>query len=95
MGMRKTWKTEEKLAVVLSGLKGSGVRDICREYGISDGQYYKWREEALSGMKKAFADKRQKGNGENSWEGERNRLLKIIGEQQMIIDLQKKISKEF
>jgi len=94
MGMRKTWKPEEKMAVILEGLKGRGVRDLCREYGISDGQYYKWREEALSGMKKALVNKRHKSNGENSWEAERNRLLKIIGEQQMIIDLQKKISKE-
>ncbi len=48
MGMKKQWSTEEKLAVVLDGLKGRPVRELCREYGISDAQYYKWREEAIN-----------------------------------------------
>ena len=93
MGSRKEWKPEEKLAVVLDGLRGRPVREICREYGINDNQYYKWRESALNALKTAFSDKRRKGN-RNGVEADRNRLLKIIGEQQLIIDLQKKISQE-
>ena len=92
MGMKKKWTSDEKLAVVLDGLKGRKVTEICREYGISDAQYYKWREEAINGMKQNLQDKRRKGWRDNSWEVERNRLLKMIGEQQLIIDIQKKIS---
>jgi len=94
MGMKKKWSVEEKLAVVLDGLKGRPVKEICREYGISDAQYYKWREEAIAGMKERLQDKRHKQWRDKSWEVERNRLLKLIGEQQLIIDIQKKISQE-
>ena len=95
MGMKKQWSTEEKLAVVLDGLKGRPVRELCREYGISDAQYYKWREEAINAMKQGLKDKRRKEWRDKSWEVERNRLLKMIGEQQLIIDIQKKISEEY
>ncbi len=47
MGVKKKWTAEEKLAVVLDGLKGRPVKEVCREYVISDSQYYKWRENAL------------------------------------------------
>ncbi len=94
MGQRREWKAEEKLAIVLDGLKGRPVKEICREYGVGETQYYKWRDKALQMMKKGFEDKRCKDCRRNSAEMERNRLLKIIGEQQVIIDLQKKISAE-
>lgn len=92
MGMRKKWTAAEKLSVVMDGFKGRSVREICTEYGISDAQYYKWRDEALNILKSGFTDKRTKGYQDNSQEAERNRLLKIIGEQQLVIDIQKKIS---
>jgi len=88
MGTRKKWKSEEKLAIIMDGLRGRSVREICQEYGISEAQYYKWRDQGIMLMKKGLEDQRQKGN--QSAEADRNRLLKIIGEQQLIIDLQKK-----
>jgi len=92
MGIRKKWSHEEKLAIVLDGLKGRTVREICTEYGVSETQYYKWRDEALNLLKEGFKDKRRRGSRDKSGEADRNRLLKIIGEQQLIIDIQKKIS---
>ena len=94
MAQRKIWKPEEKLAIVMDGRKGRPVKDICREYGLSETQYYKWRDEALTLLKEGFQDKRRKTYRDNSLEAERNRLLKIIGEQQVIIDIQKKITAE-
>ena len=95
MGMKKKWTQEEKLAVVLDGLKGRPTKEICREYGISEGQYYKWRDQGFKGLKQGFEDKRSKQYRDQSWEVERNRLVKMIGEQQLIIDIQKKISETF
>jgi putative transposase len=92
MGTRKKWRSEEKLAITLDGLKGRPVKEICREYGVSEAQYYKWRDEALNLLKEGFKDNRRKEN--RSAEAERNRLLRIIGEQQEILDIQKKISLE-
>ena len=90
MSKGKKWTSEEKLAAIMEGLKGRPARDISRELRISEGQYYKWRDEALMGMKAGLKDKRTKEWRDNSWEVEKNRLLKKIGEQQMIIDIQKK-----
>lgn len=86
----KKFTSEERMSMVMEGLKGRPAREICREYGISESQYYKWRDEALAGMKAGLKDKRSKEWRDNSWEVERNRLLKMIGEQQLIIDIQKK-----
>ena len=92
MGKKKEVSAEVKMSAVLDGLKGRVIHEICREYGISESLYYKWREEALNSMKTGLQDKRKKEWRDQSWEVERNRLLKMIGEQQLIIDLQKKIS---
>lgn len=94
MGTQKKWKTEEKMAVIMDGLRGRSVKETCREYGVSEAQYYKWRDIGITMMKKGLEDKRRKGYQDQSSEAERNRLLKIIGEQQVIIDIQKKISAE-
>lgn len=92
MGKKSKISADIKLAAILEGIKGRSVVELCREYGISENQYYKWRDEALKGMKDSLQDKRRKEYRDKSSEAERNRLLKLIGEQQLIIDIQKKIS---
>ena len=92
MGKKSKFSADIKLAIILEGLKGRPAVEICREYGISDGQYYKWRDEAITAMKAGLEDKRKKEYRDKSTEAERSRLLKLIGEQQLIIDIQKKIS---
>ena len=82
---------QEKLPAVLDGLKGRSLQEICAEYGISSTQYYRWRDEALDAVKTTFENKHTK-KAHKPHEIERNRLLKIIGEQHLIIDIQKKIS---
>ena len=53
---------------------------------------YRWRDEALVAMKAGLSDKRDKRH--HTPEAEKERLLKIIGQQTVIIDFQKKISRE-
>ena len=91
MGRGRRFSTEEKLAMVMEGLKGSTVKDVCAKYGVSETQYYRWRDQALEFMKAGFADKRRKSN-RNPQQAEKERLLKIIGEQAAALDLQKKLS---
>lgn len=88
---RKKWSKEEKMAVVLQLLRGEKtIAQLCKEYGISESMAYKWRDRALEAMETALGDKRT--TRYEGAEAEKNRLLKIIGEQACIIDLQKKIA---
>ena len=90
---QKKYSVDEKTAVVMAIMKGQKpVSQICKEYGISDGLAYRWRDEALEAIKGGFSDKRKQGN--QSADAERERLLKIIGQQTVIIDYQKKISQD-
>lgn len=45
---RRRWTKEEKLQIVLSGLKdGVSVADLCRRHGISQTLYYQWKKKFL------------------------------------------------
>jgi transposase len=55
---RRSWSTEEKLRIVLEGLKPhANIEEICRQHGIHSSQYYTWRERALAGMKTGLESK--------------------------------------
>ncbi len=46
---------EEKLQIVLAGLKGEAtVTELCRRYGISQPTYYTWWDKVLSGAVEAL-----------------------------------------
>lgn len=47
MGKGRIWTSEEKAKIVVQGLKGRAVSEICNEYQIHQTQYYKWREQFL------------------------------------------------
>ena len=88
---------EEK--AIYSGRENSGgdghyesPKQICKEYGISDSLAYRWRDEALEAIKGGFSDKRKQRH--QTPDAEKERLLKLIGQQAVIIDYQKKISQE-
>lgn len=87
---RKEWSMQEKTAVVMDMLKGvKPVTQILKEYGVAESAAYRWRDEALNAIQSTFADKRKAKN--RPAEADRERLLKIIGEQAVAIEFQKKI----
>jgi len=50
---RKRYNTEEKIRIVLEGLKGEAtIAEICRREGIYPNVYYKWSKEFLEAGKK-------------------------------------------
>lgn len=58
----RTFTPEQKLEIVLAGLRGDrSVRDVCREYEIAETLYYQWRDRLLEGGKAALATPRDKG----------------------------------
>ena len=50
---RKRYNAEEKIRIVLEGLKGQvSIAEICRREGINPNIYYKWSKEFLEAGKK-------------------------------------------
>jgi len=54
---RRRWDSKTKTKIVLEGLSGRPVSEICNEYGIHQNQYYIWRDKFLSEAHKAFESK--------------------------------------
>ena len=52
---RRKFSTEEKIRIVLDGLRGeSSVAELCRQEGINPNLYYRWSKDFLeAGKRKA------------------------------------------
>lgn len=81
---RRNWDPQTKATIVLQGLKGKRVVDICSEHQISQAQYYQWREQFMKKMPQLFANTEHR---EQSLTRENSRLKTIIGE--LTVELKK------
>ncbi len=54
MAKGRNWTAEEKAKIVLQGLKGRSVVELCNEHQIHQTQYYKWRDKFLTDAPKVF-----------------------------------------
>ncbi len=81
---RRKWGSQTKATIVLQGLKGRPVADICVEHQISQAQYYQWRDQFMKKIAQVFenTERRQK-----SLVQENSRLKKMIGE--LTVELKK------
>ena len=53
---RKQYSAEEKIRIVLDGLRGEGtIAELCRHEGIAQSIYYKWSKELLEAGKRRLA----------------------------------------
>jgi len=79
MKLRK-WSSEEKMAIVLEGLRGQkSVAEICREHQISQALYYRWRDRFLEAGQKGLSN--GGGEDEKALQAQIEKLEKIIGRQ--------------
>ncbi len=50
---RKQYSAEEKIRIVLEGLRGEqSIAELCRREGIAQGLYYRWSKEFLEAGKR-------------------------------------------
>ena len=90
-GHKKQWTGREKLALVLEGLKGEcRISELCNEHGISQGMYYKWRDQLLTAGAKLF-EREGVDHARERLERENRKLKETIGE--LTIELKKTIGK--
>jgi putative transposase len=53
---RKRYSAEEKIRIVLDGLRGErSIAELCRQEGIAEGLYYSWSKEFLEAGKRRLA----------------------------------------
>lgn len=53
---RRHWSTEDKIRIVLEGLRGEdSISELCRREGIAASQYYGWSKEFLEAGKRRLA----------------------------------------
>ena len=53
---RKHRSVEEKIRIVLAGLRGEdSISELCRREGLSESMYYKWSKEFLEAGKKRLS----------------------------------------
>jgi transposase-like protein len=84
MSKRRKWDAKTKAIIVMQGLKGTPVGDICIEHQISQAQYYQWRDHFIKQLPKVFENTEKK---QASLEKENDRLKKMIGE--LTVELKK------
>ena len=63
----KQYSAEEKIRIVLSGLRGEdSIAELCRREGIAESLYYSWSKEFLEAGKKRLSGNtaRQASSGE-------------------------------
>ena len=81
---RKKYSAEEKIRIVLGGLRGeSTIAELCRREGIHPNMYYKWSKEFLeAGKQRLTGDtKRQADNQEvQSMHTENEQLKQLVAE---------------
>lgn len=81
---KRKWDNKTKAAIVLQGLKGTPIQQICNEHQISQGMYYKWRDEFLANSAKVF-EKPEKYTERVTQENQK--LKRLLGE--LTIELKK------
>lgn len=76
---RRQWTADQKAMIVLSGLNGQNLGELCNEHGISQSQFYKWKDQFLAGASKAFEVKRE-SRAEAKLYAENQKLKNLVGE---------------
>src|ERR1700734_2555213 len=60
---RKHHAAEEKIRIVLDGLRGeTSIAELCRREGIAESMYYSWSKELLEAGKRRLAGDTARGN---------------------------------
>ncbi len=91
---RKQYSAEEKIRIVLEGLRGDdSIAELCRREGIAQGVYYKWSKDFMEAGKKRLAgDTARAANIDEVKELRREArdLTEVVAEQTLELRLLKK-----
>jgi transposase len=75
---RKKYSAEEKLRIVLEGLRGeASIAELCRREGIHQNMYYKWSKDFLEAGKQRLA-------GDTTREADREEVKEMRSENEQL-----------
>ena len=78
---RKKYSPEEKLRIVVEGLRGEdSISELCRREGIHQNMYYKWSKEFLEAGKQRLA-------GDTKREADRQEVKEMRSENEQLKEL--------
>ncbi len=91
---RKRYSSEEKIRIVLAGLRGEdSIAELCRQEGIAQGLYYSWSKEFLEAGKRRLAGDTTRDANTGEVKGLRQEardLKEVVAEQALELRLLKK-----
>lgn len=91
---RRQFSAEEKIRIVLDGLRGeSSISELCRREGIAESLYYNWSKDFMEAGKKRLSGDtaRQATSGEvTNLKREASNLKEVVAEQTLELRLLKK-----
>ena len=91
---RRKFSAEEKIRIVLEGLRGEeSIAALCRREGIAANLYYRWSKEFLeAGMKRLLGDTQREASSTKVTDlrKENSRLKEVVAESVLEIRLLKK-----
>ena len=91
---RKQYSAEEKIRIVLDGLRGeASIAELCRREGIAESLYYSWSKEFLEAGKRRLAGDTSRAATSNEvtdLRREARQLKEVVAEQALELRLLKK-----
>ena len=91
---RKQYSAEEKMRIVLDGLRGEhSIAELCRREGIAESLYYTWSKEFLEAGKRRLAGDTERaatGGEVKDLRREARALKEVVAEQALELRLLKK-----
>lgn len=80
----KRYSEEQIFRILQEGERGAKVAELCRQYGISENTYFRWKSK-YSGLELTDLKRMKEIEGENS------RLKRIVADQALQIDAMKEV----
>ena len=91
MGRRSQFTARQRAEIVLAVLqKKISVAEACRQHGITEVTFARWREQALAGMEQGLEPKQAGTGREKELEREVDELERQLGRMTRIADLRGK-----
>ena len=88
---RKQYSAEEKIRIVLDGLRGEhSIAELCRREGIAESLYYTWSKEFLEAGKRRLAGDIAPAATSGEVKDLRRALKEVVAEQALELRLLKK-----